>query len=130
MVDRKTRLLFMLLLGYGALANADSAFDGTWTAEVIRPSPAPKQNLTISLMTTEGKVSGAIKIEGGGEYPIEWGITKGDLITFKVQLPFTSGNINFVHLGQLNGDKLNLGRRPEDLSLGRLVEFVAARKQR
>src|ERR1700729_2220452 len=108
------KILFLLTLGFvgfGSCAMADSAFDGKWTAEVVR-TPAPKQTLTITIATTSGKVSGTVAIKGGGETPIEWGITKGDLITFRVKLPFNNTMVNFVHLGRLEGDKLLLGRRP------------------
>ena len=124
---RMLTILTIWLVGFAGYAMADSAFDGKWTAEVVRPAPATKQNLTITLATTAGKVSGTIAIAGGGETPIEWGITKGDLITFRVKLPFNDTTANFVHLGRLEGDKLILGRRPEDLALGRLVEFTAER---
>ncbi len=124
---RMPTLLTIWFAWFASYAMADSAFDGKWTAEVVRPAPATTQNLTITITTTGGKVSGTIAIAGGGETPIEWGITKGDLITFRVKLPFNDTMANFVHLGRLDGDKLILGRRPEDLSLGRLVEFTAQR---
>jgi hypothetical protein len=110
-----------------SFAMADSTFDGKWTAEVIRPAPAAKQNLTITLNTKEGKVTGSMLIKGGGESPIEWGIIKGDLITFKVKMPFNDTTAIFVYLGRLDGDQIVFGRRPEDLTLGRLVEFTAQR---
>jgi hypothetical protein len=110
-----------------SFAMADSTFDGKWTAEVIRPAPAAKQNLTITLNTKEGKVTGSMLIQGGGESPIEWGIIKGDLITFKVKMPFNDTTAIFVYLGRLDGDQIVFGRRPEDLTLGRLVEFTAQR---
>jgi hypothetical protein len=108
-------------------AFADSAFDGKWTAEVIRPAPAPKQNLSIVLSTDKGKVSGSVMIQGGGDSAIEWGIVKGDLITFRVKLPFNNAMTTFVHLGRIEGDKIMLGRRPEELTQGQLVEFTAVR---
>ncbi|MEQ1949225.1 MAG: hypothetical protein ABL995_18675 [Bryobacteraceae bacterium] len=118
--------VLMALVGcFAGSALADSAFDGTWNAEVVRPAPAPKQNLTITLSTDKGKVTGKMAIQGGGESAIEWGIVKGDLITFKVQLPFNNAMAEFVHLGRLDGDKLMLGRRPVDLSQGVLVEYTA-----
>lgn len=122
---KRLALLSVFVLAFAGYAMADSAFDGKWTAEVVRPAPAPRQNLTITINTSEGKVSGSIQIEGGGETPIEWGIVKGDLITFKIKLPFNNTMATFVHLGRLEGDKLLLGRRPEDLTQGRLVEFTA-----
>jgi hypothetical protein len=121
-------ILWMTLLACPVgVAFADSAFDGTWTAEVIRPAPAPKQNLTITLSTEKGKVTGKVEIQGAAESPIEWGITKGDLLTFRVKLPFGTSTTSFVHVGRMDGDKLMLGRRPEDLTQGQLVEFVAQR---
>ena len=66
-------------------------------------------------------------IQGAAESPIEWGIIKGDLITFKVNLPFGNATTSFVHLGRIDGDKLMLGRRPEDLTQGVLVEYTAQR---
>ena len=123
----RRHLLTTFILISASCAYADSAFDGKWTAEVIRPAPAPKQNLTITINTDKGKVSGTIAIQGGGESAIDWGIVKGDLITFRVKLPFNNAPTTFVHLGRVEGDKLMLGRRPEDLSQGQLVEFTAQR---
>lgn len=123
----KQTLLAVVILTAATCAFGDSAFDGKWTAEVIRPSPAPKQTLSITLNTEKGKVSGTIAIQGGAESPIEWGIVKGDLITFRVKLPFNNAMVPFVHLGRIEGDRLMLGRRPEDLTQGQLVEFTAQR---
>lgn len=72
-----------------ALCSAATPFDGNWTARVVRA--AGNQDLTIALTTTDGKVTGTLGIVGGGESPIEWGIVKGDLITFKVKMPFQNG---------------------------------------
>jgi hypothetical protein len=116
------------MLGFACLAMTDSAFDGRWTAEVVRPAPAGNRTLAITLNTKEGKVTGSMLIQCGGESPIEWGIIKGDLITFKVQMPFNNRTAIFVYLGKLDGDQIAFGRRrPEDLTLGRLVEFTAKR---
>lgn len=120
-------LLFISVLGFACVALAATPFDGMWTAEVVRPAPASIQNLAITLNTKEGKVTGSILIQGGGESPIDWGIIKGDLITFKVKMPFNDTTAIFVYLGKLDGDQIVFGRRPEDLALGRLVEFTAKR---
>jgi len=118
-----------LLLGAASVAFGQSSFDGTWTADVVRPAPAPPQHLTITLTTDKGKVGGTMAIQGGSESPIEWGIIKGDLITFKVKLPFGNTTTTFVHIGRVDGDKLMLGRRPEDLAQGVLVEYTAQRNK-
>ena len=118
-------LLAVSMFGFACLALADSAFDGKWNAEVVRPAPAGNQTLAITLTSKEGRVSGSMLIQGGGESPIEWGIIKGDLITFKVKMPFNDTTAVFVYLGKLDGDQIAFGRRPEDLTLGRLVEFTA-----
>ncbi|HVZ18484.1 MAG TPA: hypothetical protein VG897_15295 [Terriglobales bacterium] len=121
----KSAFFLALVTCAASSAFAQSGFDGTWTADVVRPAPAPPQHLTITLATDKGKVSGTMAIQGGPESPIEWGIVKGDLITFKVKLPFGNATATFVHLGRLDGDKLMLGRRPEDLTQGVLVEYTA-----
>jgi hypothetical protein len=59
---------------------------------------------------------------------VQWAIVKGDLITFTVKMPFQKGQQTFVYLGRIEGDSIAFGRRPEDLSLGVLVEFTATRK--
>jgi hypothetical protein len=125
-------LLIVWMLGFGSLAMADSAFDGKWIAEVARPAAAGKtenrnQTLAITLNTKEGKVTGAMLIQGvgAGESPIEWGIIKGDIILFKVKTPGNDTAPNFVYLGKLDGDQIAFGRRSEDLTQGRLVEFTA-----
>lgn len=119
--------LAAILIFAASAALAQSPFDGTWTADVVRPAPAPAQHLTITLSTDKGKVTGKMAIQGASESEIEWGIIKGDLITFKVKLPFGNATTTFVHLGRLDGDKLMLGRRPEDLTQGVLVEYTAQR---
>lgn len=108
-----------------AVCSAAGPFDGRWTAHVVRPAPAGPQDLTITLNTNEGKVSGSMAIQGGAVSPIEWGMVKGDLIAFKVKMPFQDGTQTFVYLGKLESGQIAFGRRPEDLTLGRLVEFTA-----
>ena len=122
----KRLLLIVAILGLAAVVRADSAFDGKWTANVVRPAPAGNQTLAITLNTSEGKVTGSMVIQDVPEpAAIEWGIVKGDLITFKVKMPFNNAPTTFVYIGRIMGDQINFGRRPEDLSLGRLVEFTA-----
>jgi hypothetical protein len=108
---------------------AASPFDGMWSAHVVRPLPAGPQDLTIRLNTDEGgKVTGSLAIQGGAESPLDWGMIKGDLITFKVKMPGPNNRVQtFVYLGRIAGDQIAFGRRPEDLSVGRLVEFTANR---
>ncbi|MDP9112351.1 MAG: hypothetical protein M3O20_01565 [Acidobacteriota bacterium] len=114
-------------MGFASLAQADNTFDGKWTADIARPAPAANQILAITLNAKEGKVTGSIQIQGGGEFPIEWGFIKSDLITFKVKMPYFETTAVFIYLGKLDGDQIAFGRRPEDLTLGRLVEFTAKR---
>ena len=123
----KRLFLLVAILGFASCIRADSAFDGKWTANVVRPAPAGNQALAITLNTTEGKVSGTMNIQDVGDVPIDWGMAKGDLITFKVKMPFNNMPTVFVYLGRLEGDQIIFGRRPEDLTLGRLVEFTANR---
>ncbi len=118
-------LLVVSMLGFASLALADSSFDGKWTADVARPAPAANQSLAITLNTKEGKVTGSILVQGGGEYPIDWGFVKGDLITFKVKMPYFETTALFIYIGKVDGEQIAFGRRPEDLTLGRLVEFTA-----
>ncbi len=117
-----------VLVAAGTVGSAAGPFDGKWTAHVVRPAPAGNQDLAITLNSTEGKVTGTLAIQGGPESAIEWGFIKGDLIAFKVKMPFGEGmQQQFVYLGKLEGDQIAFGRRPEDLTLGRLVEFTAMR---
>ncbi len=109
------------------VGSASGPFDGDWTAHVERPAPAGPQDLAITLKTDEGKVTGSIAIKGGGRSSIDWGIVKGDLIVFKLRMPFQDRTETFVYLGRLDGDRIAFGRRPEDLTLGRLVEFTGIR---
>ena len=109
-----------------AVCWADGPFDGKWTAHVMRPTAGP-QDLTITLNNNGGKVTGSLAIAGSAASPIEWGMIKGDLIAFKVKMPFQNGTQTFVYLGKLEADRIAFGRRPEDLTLGVLVEFTAMR---
>jgi hypothetical protein len=116
-----------------AVGSAAGPFDGRWNVQLTAPASAVVQNLTIILKTDDlFRVTGSVTQDGtgvSGTFPIEWGTVKGDLITFKVDLPFQSGSMHevFVHLGQIHGDQIDFGRRPEDLSRGRLREFTATR---
>jgi hypothetical protein len=112
-----------------AVCSAAGPFDGKWTAHVMRPAPAGAQDLTITLNTSEGKATGSIAIQGGGQSTIDWGMVKGDLIVFKIKMPFQDRTETFVYLGKLEGDHIAFGRRPEDLTLGRLVEFTGIRSK-
>ena len=112
---------------FGAVCSAAGPFDGKWTAHVMRPAPAGPQDLTITLNTNEGKATGSIAIQGGGQSAIDWGMVKGDLIVFKVRMPFQDRTEIFVYLGKLEGDHIAFGRRPEDLTIGQLVEFTGIR---
>jgi hypothetical protein len=119
-------LVVMLAFGCAAALTAAGPSDGKWTARVIRPAPATPQDLTITLASDQGgKVTGSVAIQGGMESPIEWGFVKGDLVTFKVKMPFNDQVVPFVYIGTVQGATISFGRRPEDLSLGRLVEFTA-----
>jgi hypothetical protein len=115
------------------VGSAAGPFDGRWNVQLTAPDSAAVQNLTIILKTDDlFRVTGSVTQDGtgvSGTFPIEWGTVKGDLITFKVDLPFQSGSMHevFVHLGQIHGDQIAFGRRPEDLSRGRLREFTATR---
>ena len=112
-----------------AICSAAGPFDGKWTAHVMRPAPAGPQDLTITLNTSEGKATGSIAIQGGGQSTIDWGMVKGDVIVFKIKMPFQDRTETFVYLGKLEGDHIAFGRRPEDLTLGRLVEFTGIRSK-
>jgi len=116
----------MCLWLFAAVCSAAGPFDGKWTAHVMRPTAGP-QDLIIVLSTNEGKATGSLTIQGGATSPIEWGMIKGDLIAFKVKMPFQNGSQSFGYLGKLERDQIMFGRRPEDLTLGVLVEFTAMR---
>ena len=111
----------------GAVCSAAGPFDGKWNAHVMRPAPAGPQDLIITLNSGDGKVTGSLAIQGGGESAIDWGMVKGDLIAFKVKMPFQDSTQTFVYLGKVEGDRILFGRRPEDLTLVRLVEFTATK---
>ena len=58
----KLGALMICTFGFASLAAGQSAFDGKWTAQVVRPAPNPNQNLTITLKADAGR---AVKgIEG------------------------------------------------------------------
>jgi hypothetical protein len=112
---------------FAAVCSAAGPFDGKWTAHVLRPAPAGPQDLTITLSTNEGTVAGSIAIQGGGQSPIVWGMVKGDVIVFKLTMPFLDRTETFVYLGKIEGDEIAFGRRPENLTIGQLVEFRGMR---
>jgi hypothetical protein len=117
----KLGVSLICMLGFAVLAVGQSAFDGAWTAQVVRPAPNPNQNLTITLKSDAGKVSGSIVGADPGE--------KGDLITFRVKMHIANVPQTMVYIGKLAGDQIDFGRRPEDLKIGQLVEFTAKRSK-
>jgi len=125
------RIMFsgVCVLFFAAVCSAATPFDGKWTAHVMRPAPAGPQDLVITLNIDEGKVKGSIAIQGGGQSQIDWGMIESDVIVFKLKMPFQDRTETFVYLGKLEGDRIAFGRRPEDLTLGRLVEFTATRSK-
>jgi len=128
MLKRLILTVAIAILGFAAATRADSPFDGTWNANVVRPAPAGPQTLKITLNTMEGKITGSMMIQDvPAPAPITWGMVKGDLITFKVTMPFGTATATFVYLGKLENGAINFGRRPEDLTQGRLVEFMATK---
>ena len=123
----KRLALLVAVLGFSSVALAQG-FDGKWNATVVRPAPAPTQTLVLNLKTTDTKtVTGSVTIQDVGEVPIDWGMVKGDLISFKIKMPFNNMPTTFVYIGKIDGDQISFGRRPEDLTKGVLVEFVAKR---
>jgi hypothetical protein len=125
----RTCLLLLCIFGAAAAPAAQTPFDGKWTAEVIRPAPAGNQHITLDLKTSEGKVTGTLTVQGAAPSPITWGMIKGNLITFRVEHAGAATPIKFNYLGEIQGDRIMFGRRPEDLSTGRLVELTAVRSK-
>ncbi len=126
----KVALCSLVVMLFAPLVCAARPLDGKWTAHVVRTPPNPNQDLTITLATTsDGKVTGSMTIDGGPASPIDWGMVKGNVVVFKVRMPFNDGTQIFVYVGQLDGGQIAFGRRPEDLTLGRLLEFTAVRAQ-
>jgi len=121
--------LLIVVFAFSAIASGQTPFDGKWTGEVIRPAPNPSQNLTISLKSENGKISGSIVGADPGETPIDWGFIKGDLITFKTKMMVGGNRETMVYVGRITGDQIAFGRRPENLSVGQLVEFTAKKSK-
>ena len=121
--------LLIFMFAFSSLAAAQNAFDGKWAGEVVRPAPNPNQNLTITLKSDNGKVSGSIVGADPGETPIDWGFIKGDLITFKTKMTVANTLQTMVYVGRITGDQIAFGRRPENLTVGQLVEFTAKKTQ-
>ena len=111
------------------LCSAATPFDGKWEGTFFRQAPAGNQDVTITLNTDQGgKVTGSMTLQGvNGEVPIEWGYVKDDLITYRVKVPGQNGVVLFVYLGKMNGDQIDFGRRPDDLTVGALVKGTAKR---
>ena len=113
-----------------SIAAAQSAFDGKWTAQVVRPAPNPNQNLTIMLKSdAAGRVTGSVVGADPVDSPIEWGYVKSDLITFKVKMQVGNAQETMIYIGKLTGDQIEFGRRPENLTVGRLIEFTAKKSK-
>lgn len=113
--------------GFSPQVMAASQFDGTWSAHVVRQ--VGDQDLTIVLTSDDaGRVTGLLSGQADVELTIEWGFVKDDVIVFKVVVPLANDRLlPFVYVGRIEGEQVAFGRRPEDLSVGFLVEFTAQR---
>ena len=130
---------FILTTGFGAQVMAESLFDGTWSARVVRQTG--DQNLTIVLTADDaGRVTGSLTGQSETELQIVWGFVKADLIVFKVDVLLANEVLRrlgvtpdrplpFVYVGRIQDNQIAFGRRPEELNVGRLVEFTAKRAQ-
>ena len=129
----------LVITGFGSQVMAESPFDGTWSARVV--GQVGEQNLTIVLTSDDaGRVTGSLAGQSETELQIEWGFVKGDLVVFKVDVVLANEVLRrlgvapdrplpFVYVGRIEGDQIDFGRRPENLGVGRLVEFIAKRAQ-
>ena len=129
----------LVITGFGSQVMAESLFDGTWSGQVVRQVRA--QDLTIVLVSDEARrVTGSLAGQSETELQIEWGFVKGDLVVFKVDVLLANEVLRrlgvaldrplpFVYVGRIEGDQIAFGRRPENLGVGRLVEFTAQRAQ-
>ena len=116
----------LALMLFSAVAWAATPFDGKW---IVHLTGATTDTLHLTFTSGDDqKIGGTLQINDGPELPIEWGMAKGDLLTFHVKQPFQGNSPQtFVYLGKLEGDHIAFARRPFDLSLGRLREFTAER---
>ena len=119
----------VVVSGFGAQVMAASPFDGTWSAHVVRQ--VGDQDLTIVLTSDDaGRVTGSLAGQADAELEIAWGFVKDDVIVFKVDVSLANDRVlPFVYVGRIEGEKVAFGRRPEDLSVGYLVEFTAQRAE-
>ena len=122
----KAAVCVFLMTLLSALASAATPFDGKW---IVHLTGATTDTLHLTLTSRDDqKIGGTLQINDGPELPIEWGMAKGDLVTFQVKQPFQGTSPQtFVYLGKLEGDRIVFARRPFDLSVGRLREFTAER---
>jgi hypothetical protein len=116
---------FVLAL-FSVVGSAATPFDGKW---IVHLTGATTDTLHITFKSSDDqKIGGTLQINDGPELPIEWGMAKGDLLTFHVKQPFQGTSPQtFVYLGKLEGDRIAFARRPFDLTVGRLREFTAER---
>ena len=116
-----------VISGFGSQVMAASPFDGTWSAHVVRRSA--DQDLTLVLTSDDaGRVTGSLVGQADSELAIAWGFVKDDVIVFKVDVPMSNNRVlPFVYVGRIEGEEVAFGRRPEDLSVGYLIEFTAQR---
>jgi hypothetical protein len=122
----KVVLCAFLLTLFSGVGSAATPFDGKW---IVHLTGATTDTLHLNFKSSDDqKIGGTLQINEGPELPIEWGMAKGDLLTFHVKQPFQGTSAQtFVYLGRLEGDHIAFARRPFDLSVGRLREFTAER---
>ena len=91
---------------------------------VAMPTAMPDVPLSRMLGRRAGRITGSVVGADPADSPIEWGYVKGDLIVLKVKMMIENVPQPMVYIGKLGGDGIEFGRRPENLAIGRLVEFL------
>lgn len=122
----KVCILLICVFAIASLALAQAKVDGKWSATIEGGQRGP-QMVTITLMSSGGKLTGTVDAGGrGGPVMIEEGTISGNTIKFKQKQMRRGAEVVIDYTGTLNGDEIKFKREQEG-GQGMPVEFTAKR---
>ena len=105
---------------------AQSSVDGTWTGEVQGGRGA--QQVTLTLKTDGGKLTGTIGGGRGGPITIEEGTISGATLKFKTKQQGRGGEVTLNWTGTVKGDEIAFSRMA-DGGQGQAQQFTLKKQK-
>jgi hypothetical protein len=117
-MNLKRGIVLICLVALSSFVMAQSSVDGTWTGEV-QGGRGPQQ-VTLTLKTDGGKLTGTVGGGRGGPVEIADASLSGGTLKFKTTQQGRGGQVVLSWTGTVKGDEIAFSRAPEG---GQAVTF-------